>query len=109
MAMMLMLMLGLVLMLLMSLGAVVVLNADALALPAPRLLLVDARAQPPPVLLVPRAQWLASEHQIVVINHCGQHPVLAGQVPLVGVRVGNVDVGAKGARLWCPVRGRALR
>jgi hypothetical protein len=105
--MMLVLMLGLVLVLVLArtLLAVVDLDAGALALPAPRLFLVDTRAQPPPVLLVPGAQRLASEHQIVVLDHCGQHPVLAGELPLVLVRVGDVDVGAKDARLWCPVRG----
>jgi hypothetical protein len=72
-------------------------DPGALALPAAGLLLVDGGAQPLPVLLIPRTQRLAAEHQIVVFNDGGGYPWLARQVHLVGGRVG--EVGGERARL----------
>ena len=105
-------MLGLVLMLLVlmvGLGVVAV-GPRPLALPASRLLLVDARAQPPPVLLIPRAQRFASEHKIIILNvdDGGHHPRVAGQVGLVHGRPEDGEVGDEHARLWRPVWGCIL-
>jgi len=50
-------------------------------------------AETSPFLLVPCAQGLAAEHEVVVLNDGGLDPALRGQVELPGVRVHGVDVG----------------
>ncbi len=65
-------------------AAVVAVGSRPLALPPARLFLVDARAEPPPVLFVPGAQRFAAKHEVVVFDDGGHHPrVAVGQVHLV--------------------------
>ena len=98
-----------IMMLMLLLLVVMAVGPGSLALSAPGLLLVHGRAQHPPVLLIPRAQRLASKHEVVVVDDGGHHPRLAGQVGLVGGRVGDVQVGHDHARLrravWCRALG----
>ena len=95
---------------LMLLVLVVAVGPRPLALPAPRLLLVDARAQPPPVLFIPRAQRFTAKHEIVVfdVDDGGHHPRVAGQVGLVHGRPEDGEIGDEHARLWRPVWGCIL-
>lgn len=117
MAMMLVLVLVLVLMVMVMVvmmlmrGLVVVVavrGPGPLALPASRLLLVDVRAQPHPVLFIPRAQRLASEHEVVVLDDGGHHPRVAGRVHLVRGGVQHGQVGHEHARLRRAVWSRAF-
>jgi len=87
---------------------VMAVDADALPLSAPSLLLFIACAQPPAIFLVPCAQWLAAECEVVVFDDGGDHPRVAPEVDFAGRRVGNVEVGDQQVRLRGPVVVRAL-
>lgn len=83
-------------------------DADALPLSAPCLLLfvaraIVARAQAPAVLLVPCAQWLATECEVVVFDDGGDHPWVAAEVDFAGRGVGDVEVGDQQVGLRGPV------
>lgn len=73
--------------------------------PSLRLLGLAARAAalPTPVLLVPRAQRLAAEHEVVVVDDGGNHPVPgAGRAGRADVRREEVGLGkAVASRVLC--------
>lgn len=93
----------LLLRLLLEMVVVVAVDPDALPLPAAPLLLLVARAQPPAVLLVPGAQWLAAKCEVVVFDDSGDHPRVAAEVDFAGRGVGDVEVRDQQVGLRGPV------
>lgn len=50
-------------------------------------------AQPRPILLVPRAQGLAAEHEVLILDDDGLDPRLGLEVKLARCRVHGLQVG----------------
>lgn len=57
-------------------------------------------AQPRSVLLVPRAQWLAAKHEVLVLDDDGLDPRLGVEVELAGCRVHGLQVGEQVVGIW---------
>lgn len=78
-------------------------DPNALALAPSPLLLVVAGAQPPSILLVPCAQGLAAECEVVIFNDGGDHPWVAFEVDLADGWIRDVKVRDEQVRLGGPL------
>lgn len=72
----------LLLMLMMMMMMLMTVQCDAFSLPASPLLFIFATAQTPSVLLVPCAEGLATEGEVVILNDGSNHPWVAVEINL---------------------------